>query len=292
MLTEYRKFASRTFDWISDKYPDVLNPVKFTLPKSGLMVSPKNYISTICLTMSIGYFLSLIITSILILTVLKLNIFLTVLSLIFVPVIVGMIILVTGVFYPYERVISRKRNIETNLPFAISHMGAIAASGVSPQAIFKLLSEFKEYDVIAEEMQKVVRNVEVFGIDPMTALKEVSKRTPSEKFRQLLQGLTTTIEGGGDLRTFLKNAGEQALFRWRIKREKYLDQLSTYAEFYTGLMIAAPLFLISLFSVMNMIQPELGGFDIAQLMTMSVYLLIPAMNTGFIIFLNMTQVEM
>ncbi|MCX6821957.1 MAG: type II secretion system F family protein [Candidatus Aenigmarchaeota archaeon] len=292
MLTEYRKFASRTFDWISDKYPDVLNPVKFTLPKSGLMVSPKNYISTICLTMSIGYFISLIITSILILTVLKLNIFLTVLSFIFVPVIVGMIILVAGVFYPYERVISRKRNIETNLPFAISHMGAIAASGVSPQAIFKLLSEFKEYDVIAEEMQKVVRNVEVFGIDPMTALKEVSKRTPSEKFRQLLQGLTTTIEGGGDLRTFLKNAGEQALFRWRIKREKYLDQLSTYAEFYTGLMIAAPLFLISLFSVMNMIQPELGGFDIAQLMTMSVYLLIPAMNTGFIIFLNMTQVEM
>ena len=292
MLTEYRKFASRTFDWISDKYPDVLNPVKFTLPKSGLMVSPKNYISTICLTMSIGYFSSLIITSILILTVLRLNIFLTVLSLIFVPVIVGMIILVAGIFYPYERVISRKRNIETNLPFAISHMGAIAASGVSPQAIFKLLSEFKEYDVIAEEMQKVVRNVEVFGIDPMTALKEVSKRTPSEKFRQLLQGLTTTIEGGGDLRTFLKNAGEQALFRWRIKREKYLDQLSTYAEFYTGLMIAAPLFLISLFSVMNMIQPELGGFDIAQLMTMSVYLLIPAMNTGFIIFLNMTQVEM
>jgi flagellar protein FlaJ len=242
--------------------------------------------------MSIGYFLSLIITSILILTVLKLNIFLTVLSFIFIPVIVGMIILVAGVFYPYERVISRKRNIETNLPFAISHMGAIAASGVSPQVIFKMLAEFKEYDVIAEEMQKVVRNVEVFGIDPMTSLKEVSKRTPSEKFRQLLQGLTTTIEGGGDLRTFLKNAGEQALFRWRIKREKYLDQLSTYAEFYTGLMIAAPLFLISLFSVMNMIQPELGGFDIAQLMTMSVYLLIPAMNTGFIIFLNMTQVEM
>jgi flagellar protein FlaJ len=292
MLSKYRRFASRTFDWLSEKYPDILKPVKFTLPKSGMMISPKNYVSTICLTILIGYFLSLIIVSVLILTVLKLNIFLTILSLIFVPVIIGMLILVAGVFYPYERVLSRRRSIETNLPFAISHMGAIAASGVSPQAIFKLLAEFKEYDVLADEMQKIVRNIEVFGLDPMTALREVSKRSPSEKFRQLLQGLLTTIESGGDLRTYLKNAGEQALFRWRIKREKYLEQLSTYAEFYTGLLIAAPLFLISLFSVMNMIQPQLGGFDIAQLMTMSVYLIIPAMNTGFLIFLHMTQVEM
>jgi flagellar protein FlaJ len=292
MLSKYRRFASRTFDWLSEKYPDILKPVKFTLPKSGMMISPKNYVSTICLTILIGYFLSLIIVSVLILTVLKLNIFLTILSLIFVPVIIGVLILVAGFFYPYERVLSRRRSIETNLPFAISHMGAIAASGVSPQAIFKLLAEFKEYDVLADEMQKIVRNIEVFGLDPMTALREVSKRSPSEKFRQLLQGLLTTIESGGDLRTYLKNAGEQALFRWRIKREKYLEQLSTYAEFYTGLLIAAPLFLISLFSVMNMIQPQLGGFDIAQLMTMSVYLIIPAMNTGFLIFLHMTQVEM
>jgi flagellar protein FlaJ len=292
MLSKYRRFASRTFDWLSEKYPDILKPVKFTLPKSGMMISSKNYVSTICLTILIGYFLSLIIVSVLILTVLKLNIFLTILSLIFVPVIIGVLILVAGFFYPYERVLSRRRSIETNLPFAISHMGAIAASGVSPQAIFKLLAEFKEYDVLADEMQKIVRNIEVFGLDPMTALREVSKRSPSEKFRQLLQGLLTTIESGGDLRTYLKNAGEQALFRWRIKREKYLEQLSTYAEFYTGLLIAAPLFLISLFSVMNMIQPQLGGFDIAQLMTMSVYLIIPAMNTGFLIFLHMTQVEM
>lgn len=292
MLAKYKKFASRTFDWVSDKYPDTLNPIKFTLPRSGITISPKNYFSAICLTILIGYIISIITLSVLILTVLKLNIFLTILSLIFVPVITGMIILIAGVFYPYERVMSRRRSIETNLPFAISHMGAISASGVSPQVIFKLLAKFKEYDVLAEEMQKIVRNIEVFGLDPMTAMKEVSKRTASEKFRQLLQGLVTTIEGGGDLRIYLKNSGEQALFRWRSKREKYLEQLSTYAEFYTGLLIAAPLFLISLFSVMNMIQPELGGFDIAQLMTMSVYLLIPALNTGFLIFLHVTQVEM
>ena len=141
-------------------------------------------------------------------------------------------------------------------------------------------------------MKKIVRNVEVFGLDPMSAMREVAKRTPSGKFKQLLLGLVSTIGSGGDLKTYLRNAGEQALFTWRMKREKYLQQLSAYAEFYTGLLIAAPLFIISLFSVMYMIQPQLGGMDILDLMKISTYLLVPALNLGFTLVLQLTQVEM
>jgi flagellar protein FlaJ len=195
-------------------------------------------------------------------------------------------------FYPYQKVLSRARSIDTNLPFAIAHMGAIASSGIPPSSIFKLLAEFQEYDVLAEEMKKIVRNIEVFGLDPMSAMREVAMRTPSEKFKQLLLGLVSTIQGGGDLKTYLKNAGEQTLFTWRMRRQKYLQQLSAYAEFYTGLLIAAPLFIISLFSVMYMIQPELAGFDILTLMRLSIYLLVPFLNLGFLIFLQTTQIEM
>ncbi|OYT42465.1 MAG: hypothetical protein B6U88_03285 [Candidatus Aenigmarchaeota archaeon ex4484_56] len=197
-----------------------------------------------------------------------------------------------GIFYPTQRVAHRKKDIETNLPFAIAHMGSVAASGIPPSVIFKMLAKFKEYGVLADEFGKIVRNMETFGMDPMSAIREVSKRTPSEKFRQLLLGFVSTIEGGGDLKLYLKNAGEQALFTWRIKRQKYIQQLSAYAEFYTGILIAAPLFIIALFSVMNMIQPQLGGFEILDLMKMSIYLLVPIVNVGFVIFLEITQVEM
>jgi len=292
MLTSYRKFAERHFGWISDKYPEILKLVESALPKSGITISPKNYVSIICLTVFIGYFISLISLSILTLTILKLNILMSVLAIVLFPFIIGVVIFIIGMFYPYQRVLSRGRSISTNLPFAVAHMGSIASSGVSPTAIFKLLAEFKEYDVLAEEMKKIVRNMEVFGMDPMSAMKEVAKRTPCGKFKQLLLGLASTIEGGGDLKTYLKNAGEQSLFRWRMKRQKYLQQLSAYAEFYTGLLIAAPLFLISLFSVMYMIQPQLGGMDILDLMKLSIYLLVPALNLGFLVFLQATQVEM
>jgi flagellar protein FlaJ len=292
MLEKYRSFAVKLLGWVPDKYPDIIKPVAVTLPKCGIGIPPKNYVSTVCLTVLIIYIVTLVVSSILVLTVLKLNIFLTTLSIIFVPFLVAVAVFMLGMFYPYQLVLSRRKSIETNLPFAISHMGAIASSGIPPQAVFKLLSEFKEYDVLTEEMQKITRNIEVFGLDPMSALREVAKRTPSEKFKQLLQGLITTMEGGGDMKTYLKNSGEQSLFTWRMKRQKYLEQLSMYAEFYTGILIASPLFLISLFSIMNMIQPQLGGFEISQLMKISVYLIIPALNLGFLFFLHITQVEM
>jgi len=292
MLENYRKIAAKIFGWLPKKYPEINKPLKSILPKSGLRISTRSYVSTVCLTSFIVYSLSLITLLILNVTILKLNIFLKILSVIFIPLVTGMITFVLVFFYPYQKAMSRSRSIETNLPFAIAHMGAIAASGIPPSAIFKLLSEFKEYDALSKEMEKIVRNIEVFGLDPLSSMKEVAKRTPSEKFKQLLLGLASTIEGGGDLKTYLKNAGQQSLFTWRMRREKYLQQLSAYAEFYTGLLIAAPLFIISLFSVMYMIQPEMGGFDILQLMKLSVYLLVPVLNLGFLMFLQATQIEM
>jgi len=291
MLKDYKKLAIRYFNWISKKYPEIVKTVSSTIPKSGISISPENYISCVCLSAFIGYLITLPLT-IIIFTLFEFNILIAILSIVFVPFITGVLIFIGGVFYPYQKAVTRNRSIETNLPFALSHMGAIASSGVPPTAIFKVLSEFKEYDVLAEEMEKITRNIETFGLDPVTAMREVTKRTPSEKFKQLLLGVASTIEGGGNLQTYLKNAGEQSLFTWRTRRQKYLQRLSAYAEFYTGLLIAAPLFLISLFSVMHMIQPEIGGFDILELMRMSIYLIVPGLNIGFLVFLHMTQVEM
>jgi len=292
MLTYYIASSVRMFGWVPDKFPEIKKSVKSALQKSGFAISPQSYVSMVCLTAFLGYFSSLLaLVTLFYFNFLVLDIFLSILSMIFIPVFVGVMIFIIGIFYPHEKAMTRARSIDTNLPFVIAHMGSIAASGISPSAIFKMLSEFEEYDALSEEMKKIVRNIEVFGLDPMSAMKEVAKRTPSDKFKQLLFGLVSTIEGGGNLKTYLGNAGEQSLFTWRMKREKYLQQLSAYAEFYTGLLIAAPLFIISLFSVMYMIQPQLGGMDILQLMKISIYLLVPALNLGFMLFLQLTQVE-
>lgn len=290
MVNFYQKLALKFFGWFPDKYPELFRQLNSALPKSGINISKRTYNSTIVLSTFIAIFIGIIFTFILEFF-LRLNIFSFIILMVFLPLLIGIIVFFVGYLYPIQKVASRRTSIETNLPFVITHMGAIAASGIPPSAVFKLLSKFKEYDVLAEEMEKIVINMEVFGLDPVSAMREVAKRTPSEKFKQILLGFVSTIESGGSLKFYLKNMSEQTLFHWRTKRQKYLQQLSTYAEFYTGILIAAPLFIISLFSIMNMIEPNLGGFGILQLMKLSIYILIPLLNIAFIIFLGTTQVE-
>jgi len=191
--------------------------------------------------------------------------------------------------YPFHLLTSKKNSIDGNLPFAINHMAAISASGVPPFVTFKLLTNIPEYGEVANEAKRVVRNVEAFGMDVVSAMRNVADRTPSTEFRQTIYGIISTIETGGDLKKFLENAAKEALFDYRLKREKYMQTLSTYADFYTAVLIAAPLFFVSVLSVMSLVGGSVFGLSIPNAMRIGVYAMIPLMNIMFILFIHYTQ---
>jgi len=291
MIT-FRGFATSIFGNFVDKYATPLSIIKDSLPQANIKIAFRTFMSIVCLTSTFVYLAALTAIIILLTTILKASLLMSIFYILFIPMLTAIVVFVLISFYPQQIASTRRKNIETNLPFVLTHMGAIAESGIPPYVIFKLISRFKEYGEVSKEMKKIIRNIDVFGIDPLTAVKQVAEKTPSENFKQILMGFVTTTESGGDVRNFLKGAGKQALFEWRMKREKFLQQLSAYAEFYTGILIAAPLFIISLFAVMNMIQPTMGGFQITELMRLSVYLIIPIVNIGFLLFLRGVEVEM
>jgi flagellar protein FlaJ len=290
-MFNYNGFATGLFGGLVDKYSSTLNFVKNYLPKADIKVPFRTYMCVALLTSSIIFFLS-IGALFIAFNFIEIQAFNKIILFILAPFILAATCFAIFSFYPTQKANSRRKSIDTNLPFVLTHMGTIAESGIPPYVIFKLLADFEEYGEIANEMKKLVRNVDSFGMDPLTAIKEIAERTPSKEFGKALLGIVTTTESGGDVKTYLKNSGEQALFNWKIKREKFLQQLSAYAEFYTGILIAAPLFIIALFSVMGMISPTLAGYDILTLTKLSIYLLVPAVNIGFLIFLKGVEVEM
>lgn len=290
MLT-YRSLATRLFSGMVDKNIKLFESVREQLPRANIRIPVRIYMSIAILT---SLLVGVVSTAMVFLASRFYDIGLSTILVgaVFLPISAAVGSFVIFIFYPSQRAKSRRRNIETNLPFVLTHMGAIAESGVPPYTIFKLIAEFEDYGEISKEMRKIVQNIENFGINPLRAVKEVAERTPSPEFRQALMGFVTTTESGGDIKVYLKSTGNQALFDWRIKRQRFLQQLSAYAEFYTGIFIAAPLFIIALFSVMSMINPEMAGFDILFLTQASVYFLIPILNIGFLLFLKGTEVEM
>jgi len=283
--------ATLLFGGIADKYSNLFAFVKNNLPKADIKIPFRTYIS-IGFFISSFVFLACLLFLIFALQIVKIPLIQTIVYSIFLPLVMAIVCFIAIFFYPLQRSAARAKNIESNLPFVLTHMGAISESGISPYVVFKLVSKFEEYGEISRELKKIVKSVDNFGIDPLTAIKQVASRTPSEEFKQVLLGFATTTESGGDVKKFLKSAGQEALFEWRAKREKFLNQLSTYAEFYTGIMIAAPLFIIALFSVMGMIEPTMGGYNLVTLTKLSIYFIIPVLNTGFLLFLRGIEVKM
>lgn len=287
----WKKFSVKYFGSIATRFLDTFRPLKEPLDKSGMKILFRSYVSMLIATSVVGFLASLSASS----TVFVLFFQETIVYSLIMGVVVGLLaasgIFALFYFYPFQKARSRSQNIKANLPFAINHMSAIASSKVPPYVIFKLLSEFKEYGEISNEADKVIRNVDVFGQDITTALQEVAEDTPSGDFKEFLSGIIATIKTGGNIEDYLKVEAEQAMFDYKLKRERYLKSLSTYADFYTAVLIAAPLFLIAILAVMNMVGGEVGGRNINDLMKMGIYMGIPIMNTGFILFIHLTQPE-
>lgn len=290
-MPSYNAIATVLFGGVVDRFGKNFNFLRDSLPRADIKIPFRTYLSAVFLNTIIAFMFSLVFFTILT-TFLEVKLMHKILLIGYLPLMIGATALGVFVLYPYQKVMGRKKSIDINLPFALTHMAAIAESGVPPYMIFKLLSKFDEYGEIAREMKILVRNIDSFGIDPLTAVREMAERTPSNQLRQVLLGIISATESGGDVKTYIKNAGDQAMFEWKLKREKFMQQLSAYAEFYTGILIAAPLFIIALFAVMNMIQPNIAGFDILTLTKLSIYILVPFLNVGFLLFLRGVEVEM
>jgi len=286
----FKGFATSLFGGVIDKYSKTFSFVKDPLLNADIKMTFRSYMSIVLLTsslISISSFISLVV----IFNFISIPLMMKIVYLFVIPFVNLMVSFVLLSYYPNYKATTRRKSIETNLPFALMHMGAIAESGAPPHTIFRLMAEFEEYGELCNEMKKVVRNIDVFGVDPLTAIRKVAEKNPSEALKQTLFGFITTTESGGDIRAYLKTVGQQTLFEWRIRRQRFMQQLSAYAEFYTGVLIAAPLFIISLFAVMAMISPTMAGYNIIDLMQLSIYLLIPAVNFGFLMFLRGVEVE-
>ena len=130
-----------------------------------------------------------------------------------------------------------------------------------------------------------------FGYDILTAIKAVSLTTPSENFKEFLDGFVSTIETGGDLKSYLSQKSSEALLNYRLERQKYVESLSTYSDLYTGVLIAAPLFFVTALSLVSVLGGSIGGMSVNSIITLGTYLIIPALNLVFLIFLELNQPE-
>lgn len=203
----------------------------------------------------------------------------------------GLFALATSIvgFYVYliYRADTLRRGLEDELPFTTGYMAILASAGVSPEKIFHSLSSLSVPLAVSREAKDMVRDVNLFGSDIISALEKTSEYTPSERFREMIEGFISTIHSGGNLATYLREKSKQYMRLKRIGLKKYSDTLSMLSEFYVALLLTGPLLIVIMLTVMAMLGGgNLGMLSPDLLLNLLTYVGIPLGALIFLVILD------
>jgi flagellar protein FlaJ len=128
--------------------------------------------------------------------------------------------------------------------------------------------------------------VEIFGIDPLTAIENAAKRNPLDVFRDFLSGYASTVIIGGDIGHFLERKAED-IFKTRAMRVKAAaERLGMLLETFIIVMVLMSLCFYILFSVESIYSVGISLFSGIILYT---YLFTPMLSLVFIYLAHSMQ---
>ncbi len=274
---------------IVNKYPKFFSQINLDLRTANIQIFSSTYLSMALF--------SALIASVLLLSLLTIitvpKTILSFLTIFFLTALVPFATLFAFYYYPKTLIMSRSKAIKNELPFALIHMEAVAGSGARLIDIFTMLLESKEYTALSGEIKRILNYTNLMGYNLTTALKAVAKDTPSEAFKEVLSGIANVIETGGSLKQYLRDKSMDELNDYRLERKRYVEVVSTYSEIYTALLITAPLLFIVILTIIAGIgESDIAGVSIDLIQKAGTFFVIPLLNIGFIIFINLVQPEM
>jgi flagellar protein FlaJ len=95
--------------------------------------------------------------------------------------------------------------IDRELPYVITLVTIMAASGITPFGSFAKLARYKLLPFVMRESRNIIGQVHILGVDPLTAMEKRAEATASKQYRDLLLGYVSTVRNGGDIASFLQS---------------------------------------------------------------------------------------
>jgi flagellar protein FlaJ len=196
-------------------------------------------------------------------------------------------IMVGFLIIPLSKASDRASGLEREMPFAAAYISVMASGGIAPYTSFKRLSEVELMPAMRVEAREVMKDVEIFGRDPLTALEQAAKKNPLDIFRDFLSGYASTVIIGGDIGHFLERKAEE-IFKTRALRVKSAaERLGMLLETFIIVMVMMSLCFYILFAV-NEIQPTAGTSMMSGII-MYTYLFTPMLSMMFIYLAHSMQ---
>jgi len=187
---------------------------------------------------------------------------------------------------PAFSVKNRSAKLLEEIPHFIGYMSTLATSGLTLEGIFKAIAKEETNEDIVKDARFIIRNIDILGMDLITAIKDLIHRTPVGPYSELLDGAIVTVSTGGDLKEYFNATAKVQLEEKKMLLQKTTESLGSVAEIYTILLIVFPLLAVIMLSIMGIMSPSLGGFDLLTLMNILTFGVIPLSGILMLIMMD------
>jgi len=279
-LALLKKLEGFSFRLFGSKAPYFLKRIysfKNVLEKARIRIYPETYVSLM-------YLFALLTVPVAIVSAILLLVFGFMPLLFLVPF--PLYIIAGFLLIPMSKASERSAGVERDMPFAAAYVSVMASGGIAPYSSFKRLSAVELMPAMQVEAKDIIKDVEIFGADPLSALESAARRNPLDIFRDFLSGYASTVIIGGDIGHFLERKAED-IFKARALRVKAAaERLGMLLETFIIVMVMMSLCFYILFSVDSIYSV---GTDMYSGIIMYTYLFTPILSGVFIYLAHSMQ---
>lgn len=279
---EYLRFANRLFGTPARKAAARNDKLRHSLEQAHLDMLPETFLAFAWLNTAIagiaGYVILLV--GLAVTQLLGIAPSLPVLAVLLIaPAMVAGMTFVAQAVYPDYAAGERRRKIDRDLPYAVNYIAAMSSAGVVPAQLLRDLARERTYGEVSREVAWMVRDLDLLGLDLLTSIQRAMVRTPSLRFQEFLQGAKTSIMSGGDLKSYFIQKAEQYMAENRRSQKDFLESLGIMAESYVTVVIAGPLFMLVMLSIMLLVGRSPGSSE--TFLFLLIFLMLPLAHAGF-----------
>ena len=197
---------------------------------------------------------------------------------------------------------SRAAALENELPYLIGYITVLAGGGISPFITLKRVAKADSlFPAAAKEARRILMDIEIFGLDALSALERASKNTPNKTWSDFIGGYVAVLKTGGDAVSYLESKLREIFSYSESKVRSGSEFIGTLAEAYIITTVVMGISLVILWATQNLLggltnggagQLGSGGQSIdPTLIVLFSAMFVPVISLIFIVVIGSAQVK-
>ena len=182
----------------------------------------------------------------------------------------------------------RATGIDAELPFVLGYMSVLAGGGVSPVETLRRISKMDVLPASSKEAKRILLDTDVFGYDPITAMENAARLSPSRYWSEFLAGYCAVLKTGGDYESYIQVKLRDIISNRSARTRSSSDLTGTVAEAYLTITVVLGMTLYTLYMVQAMLSGNLSALNNLYLFA---FLIVPLVSVGFIWMVDSIQTK-